>query len=160
MNHYSDQGSSKNNPAIPLRIFTPQEYKILKAAADRIILQASDRFKMDVAQQIDSTLTRVPEHIGQEFKLLLLVFEYGAPLLGFIPKKFTGMSLEEKDRYLAGWEQSELAFKRMGFQAIKRTSLAVFYGSNLSWSGIGYRGPWLDKGYPSDYPGKGIQHGH
>ena len=150
----------ENNSAISLQLFTPHEYKILTAIADRIVPEASDCYKMDIAQKIDTTLSRVPKHIGQEFKLLLLVFEYGAPLLGFIPKKFTGMSLEEKDRYLAGWEQSEFAFKRMGFQAIKRTSLAVFYGSNLSWPGIGYRGPWLDKGYPSDYPGKGIQHGH
>lgn len=149
---------SGGNSMMPLQLFTSREYKILKAAADRIIPQASERYEMDLAQKIDSTLARVPKEIGQEFKLLLLVFEYGAPLLGFVFKPFTRMSPEEKDRYLTGWERSRLAFKRMGFQAIKRTALAAFYGSNLSWSTIGYRGPWLERGYPSDYPGKGIQH--
>ena len=151
---------SKTSSLPSLQLFTDREYRILKAAADRIVPEASEHHGMDLAQKIDSTLARVPKEMGREFKLLLLVFEYGGPFLGFTFKRFTQMSPEEKDRSLQNWERSRLAFKRMGFQALKRTSLAAYYGSNLSWPGIGYRGPWLDKGYPYDYPGKEIQHAH
>ena len=151
---------SETSPFPSLQLFAEREYHILKAVCDRIVPEASGRHGMDLARQIDSTLARAPKEMGQEFKLLLLVFEYGAPLLGLTLKRFTRMSPEGKDRYLSGWERSMIAFKRMGFQAMKRMALAAFYGSNLSWPGIGYRGPWLDKGYPYDYPGKGIQHAH
>lgn len=147
---------SSVNPS--LKVLSQKEHEILKAASERIIPQVSEIPGMDLAQKIDATLSGVSKSLAGEFKLLLLVFEYGAPLLGLCLKTFTRMNPEEKDRYLAGWERSQLAFKRMGFQALKRSALGAFYGSEESWPGIGYRGPWLDQGYPYDYQGRGIQH--
>jgi len=94
--------------------------------------------------------------MGQEFTLLLIVFEYGAPLFGLIFKRFTRMRNEEQDRYLASWRQSGIPFKRMGFQALKRIALTAYYASEESWTGIGYAGPWLSRGYPHSYQGHGI----
>ena len=96
--------------------------------------------------------------LSAEFKLLLKIFEYGAPLLGGDLRIFTKMSPAAQDRYLAQWETSSAAFKRMGFQALKRAVLAAYYGSEPGWTAVGYRGPWLERGYPHDYEGKGIQH--
>lgn len=149
---------SSANPFPYLKVLSLREYGILKAASKRIIPQAGEIPGMDLAQKIDATLSGVSESLAHEFKLLLLIFEYGAPLLGLCLKTFTRMNPEEKDRYLAGWERSRLPFKRMGFQALKRSALGAFYGSEESWPGIGYRGPWLDQGYPYDYQGKGIRH--
>jgi len=149
---------SSANPPSFLKVLSLREYEILKAASQRITPQAGEIPGLDLAQKIDTTLAKVSESLAREFKLLLLVFEYGAPLLGLSLKTFTRMSPSEKDRYLSGWERSKLPFKRMGFQAIKRSTLGAYYGSEESWPGIGYRGPWLDKGYPYDYLGKEIQH--
>lgn len=143
--------------SLSLKVLSDREYQILKAACERIIPQANEIPGMDLAAKIDTTIGNVSEAIGREFRLLLLVFEYGAPLLGFSWKPFTRMSASEKDRYLAGWERSKFPFKRMGFQALKRSALAAFYGSEESWPKIGYRGPWLNQGYPYDYQGKGIR---
>jgi len=118
---------------------------------------ASEKNTLDLAAKIDSLLAGLGEDFSKRYRSLLTVFEYGAPLLGPVFKRFTQMSSEEKDRYLSGWERSSLAFKRMGFQALKRTALSAYYGSPESWPSIGYRGPWLEQGYPPDYAGKGIQ---
>jgi len=141
-----------------LRVLTAREYEILKSACGRLVPGASEAYGLDLALKIDDIFSHLPSHYGGEFKLLLKVFEYGTPLLGFALKRFTRMTPEEQDRFLTGWERSRLAFKRMGFQALKRTTLSAFYGSEKTWASLGYGGPWLDRGYPYDYPGKGIQH--
>lgn len=141
-----------------LKVLTKREYQILKAVCERIMPQAREVYGLDLAEKIDSTLASVRTEYGQDLKRLLLVFEYAVSLFGFGFKRFTQMNPDEQDQYLAGWERSRLSFKRTGFQALKRLTLAAFYGSEESWPGIGYRGPWLDRGYSYDYQGKEIQH--
>jgi hypothetical protein len=141
-----------------LQILTKKEYEILKAVSGRIVPGAFEEYGLDLATKIDSVFANLPQHFGHEFKLLLRIFEYGTPFLGLTFKRFTQMTPEEQDHYLAGWECSRLPFKRMGFQALKRTALSAFYGSERTWALIGYRGPWLERGYPPDFSGKGIQH--
>lgn len=147
----SGEGSSS------LRVLSKKEYSVLRAIGYRIVPQVKKSPQLDLAQRIDTVLADVRQQMRKEFKLLLVVFEYGAPLLGLIWKPFTQMNEAEQDRYLAGWERSRFAFKRMGFQALKRSLLAAYYGSELSWEPIGYRGPWLTRGYPHDYAGTGIK---
>ncbi len=140
-----------------LKILTKLEYDILKSAADRIAAGSAEKYGLDLAQKIDAVFAGLPPHYAQEFKLLLKVFEFGPPLFGFIFQRFTRMNSQEKDRYLRNWETSGLAFKRMGFQAIKRITLSALYGSEETWREIGYRGPWLVQGYAYNYDGKGVQ---
>ena len=143
-----------------LRLLSWGEYRILSAICHRIVPIANTFRGLDLAWKIDFILAGVSKQMGREFKLLLLVFEYGAPLLGPPFKRFTKMNEVEQDSYLANWEQSRLPFKRMGFQVLKRAVLAAYYGSQQAWSRIGYGGPWLRRGYPHNYPGKDIVHLH
>lgn len=127
---------------------------------DRIVPEAGAVHGMDLAKMIDSVLAGVRPQLAQEMKCLLYILEYGTLPLGLKWKRFTQMTAEEQDCYLANWEKSQWALKRTGFQALKRAALAAFYGSEESWKGIHYRGPWLERGYPHDYAGKGIQVPH
>lgn len=149
--------TSEADKAHPLQILTKKEYRILQAAVERIVPEAGSFPGLNLALKIDQVLSICRKELARDLKLLLFLLEYGTPILGFKFKRFTQMSPEEKDRYLFSWEHSALPFKRTGFQAIKRSALAAFYGSEESWSGIGYRGPWLSRGYSHDYEGKGIQ---
>ncbi len=142
---------------LSLKVLSKKECEILRVIGCRIIPQAKKAPQIDLAQRIDTVLVDVQQQMRKEFKLLLVVFEYGAPLLGLTWKPFTSISEVEQDNYLAGWERSRLPFKRMGFQVLKRSVLAAYYGSEWSWKQIGYRGPWLTKGYPHNYAGTGIQ---
>ena len=148
---------SKIEEVLDLKVFTQKEYQILKAAMDRIVPEAGVVHDMDLARMIDSVLAEVRRELGQEMKRLLYILEYGTTILGFKWKRFTQMTPEEQDGYLASWEKSRFGLRRMGFQALKRAALAAFYGSQQSWPGIRYRGPWLERGYPHYYSGKGIQ---
>lgn len=141
-------------------ILNRKEYGVLKAVVERIVPEAPAANDLDLARKIDEVLWGVRKELARDFKLLLFVLEYSPPFLSFIFKRFTQMTPDEQDRYLDSWEKSKLAFKRMGFQALKRSALAAFYGSRESWTEIGYRGPWLTRGYPHDYEGTGIQVPH
>ena len=145
-----------------LKLLSQKEYETLNAIANRIIPAAAKLHGLDLAWKIDIILAGVSQRMGREFKLLLLVFEYGTPLLGPSFKRFTQMSEVEQDRYLTNWAHSRLPFKRMGFQVLKRSVLGAYYGSRRVWPRIGYGGPWLKLGYPHDYLGKDIVilHGH
>ena len=141
----------------PLKLLSSREYRILSTVVRRIVPGSMSIPGLDLAQKIDGVLAGVRAELSRDFKLLLILFQYGSPLLGGPCKRFTHMRADEQDSYLAGWQRSHLAFKRMGFQVFKRVALAAFYGSEESWSYVGYRGPWLNRGYPHDYQGHGIQ---
>jgi hypothetical protein len=139
------------------QIFNPKEFSVLQAALECMVPKARHREKIDLALRVDEALREVRSQLARELKLLLVVLEYGPPVLGFRFKRFSHMTPQEQSEYLGSWERSFLPIKRMGFQALKRAALAAFYGAEASWSRVGYRGPWLDRGYPHDFEGKSIE---
>lgn len=141
-----------------LHVLSPKEYNVLRAVGDRIVPQATDVPALDLARKADAILAGVRPEMQRDFKLLLIAFEYGALLLSGRLKFFSQMCPQEQDAYLESWQRSRLAFKRMGFQVLKRTALATYYGCRESWIRIGYPGPWLERGYPHDFQGAGLQH--
>ncbi len=145
-----------SNPHPPQNL-SEREGRILKALVERILPPATWDCNAGMVAKIDLVLGTVRAQLRAEFKLLLYALEYVLPFLSFKPKFFTRMSAQEKDEYLEGLEKSKLPFKRTCFQAIKRAAIAAFYGSDESWPAIRYLGPWLTRGYPFEYEGKGIQ---
>jgi hypothetical protein len=133
------------------------ELVILKALVERIIPPTTWDCNAGMVAKIDLVLGSVRKQLLFEFRLLLFVLEYVLPLLSLKGRFFTRMPAQEKDAYLDGLEKSSLQIKRTCFQAIKRAAIAAFYGSDESWPALHYLGPWLKRGYPFEYEGKGIQ---
>ncbi|HOW59490.1 MAG TPA: NAD-dependent epimerase/dehydratase family protein [Candidatus Omnitrophota bacterium] len=158
---YRDHGYVKktflSSTSVHPRGLSIRECKILKALVDRIIPETNWDCGAAIVAKINQVLGEARQQLWWEFRLLLYVLEYALPLLCFKWKSFTRMSTQEKDDFLAGLERSGWSLKRMCFQAIKRSALAAFYGSEESWPSIRYLGPWLERGYPYEYEGKGIQ---
>jgi len=132
-----------------LLYFSPKEYLIFEAVAERIIgpsrpdgASAGDNA---VAQRADQFLATADPEIQDQFHQLLTVFN--APFFTFLFdlrfSSFLKMSPEDKDSYLEDWMTSNLAMRRTGFQALKRISLSMFYTDSRSWSEIGYEGMFL-----------------
>ena len=140
-----------------LKALSKREGFILKSLVERIIPPTTWDCNAGMVAKIDLVLGTARAQLRSEFKLLLFALEYVLPFLGRKPRFFTRMSSQEKDEYLAGLEKSKMPFKRTCFQAIKRAAIAAFYGSDEGWPAIRYLGPWLERGYPFEYEGKGIQ---
>ena len=132
-----------------LLFFSPKEYLIFEAVAERIIGPATPsrvRAKdIGVAVRANQFLAGAdPEVRGQIHQLLSI---FNAPLFTFLfdfrTSSFLNMSLADKDSYLEDWMTSSLGFRRTGFQALKRVSMSMFYTDSRTWNEIGYDGMFM-----------------
>ena len=138
-------GSVRND----LRYFSPKEYLILQAVAERMVdpaLPGNPTVKeIDVAKRADQFVAAADQEIQDQFHQLLTVFN--APFFTFLFdlrfSSFINMAPEDKDSYLEDWMTSNLALRRTGFQALKRLCLSMFYTDSRSWKEIGYEGMFL-----------------
>lgn len=147
--------------AQPVARLTRNERTTLRALADAFVpsltvepdpdgfyhRKASDfGVDADLARIIESYLPQGPQ---QDFLRLLRTLEN--PLLNLvlsgIPRRFSSMPVDARERYLLGWARSRLPIKRQGFHAVKRLVLFLTYakvledGVNPNWPAIGYAAP-------------------
>jgi hypothetical protein len=135
----------------PLEFFTPAEYSIWAAVADRILAEEKPKggptaAQLDVAARADAFLAPLPESDRKELKQLLALFDNAlfSALQGGPPRPFTAMSPEQQDAHLRRWQTSRLALQRTGYQAMKRLCCALFFSAPETYASVGYPGPPYD----------------
>lgn len=157
------QKTRERAPRKPLRFFTPAEYSVFAAVADRILatgpLEASPELgpppsrpaaplpsEVLVAEKADAFLAPLDAASAKDLKQLLMLFDNAlfSVVMGGPPRPFTQMSPEEQDKHLRAWATSRLAIRRTGFQALKRLAAAVYFGSPETYASVGYPGPPYD----------------
>jgi hypothetical protein len=146
-----------------LKFFTEAEYSIWAAMAERVVAHdatpttqddasrtgfverpaAPSAAQINVAAKADAFLAPLPEGDRKDLKQLLALFDNAlfSLLSGGPAKPFTQMDAAEQDAHLRSWQTSKLAIKRTGFQAMKRLSCAIYYGSPETYASVGYPGP-------------------
>jgi hypothetical protein len=131
-----------------LLFFTPAEYSIWAAVADRVLARETPDSsptpaQVDVAGKADAFLAPLPESDGKDLKQLLALFDNAlfSFLTGGPPRPFTQMDPREQDAHLTAWQTSRLPIRRTGFQAMKRLCCAIYFGSPETYASVGYPGP-------------------
>jgi gluconate 2-dehydrogenase subunit 3-like protein len=131
-----------------LQFFTPAEYSIWAAVADRVLAEekatgAPTAADLDVAARADAFLAPLPESDRKDLKQLLALFDNAlfSALQGGPARTFTAMSPEEQDAHLRRWQTSRLALQRTGFQAMKRLCCALYFSAPETYAAVGYPGP-------------------
>ena len=132
-----------------LAFFSPREYLIFEAAAERIIGPPSpgqpSAKDVGVASRADQFLAGADPEVQDQLHQLFTVFN--APFFTFLFdfrfSSFLNMSATDKDSYILDWMTSKFGFRRTGFQALKRVSLSMFYTESRSWKEIGYEGMFM-----------------
>jgi hypothetical protein len=131
-----------------LLFFTPAEYSIWAAVADRVLAEekpsgAPTASQLDVASKADVFLAPLPENDRKDLKQLLALFDNAlfSALRGGPPRPFTAMSAEEQDAHLRRWQSSRLAIQRTGYQAMKRLCCALYFSAPETYASVGYPGP-------------------
>jgi len=146
-------------PRGPLRFFSPDEYSVFAAVADRVLAHgeadvppelatvrrpaAPSAEDLDVAGKADAFLAPIDEASAKDLKRLLALFDNAlfSAVTGGPPRPFTRMTADEQDAHLRRWATSRLAVRRTGFQALKRLASAIYYSSPLTYASVGYPGP-------------------
>lgn len=133
-------------PPEGLLVLSSREYAVVGALALRLVPLRSgwpSPEDVRVAFNVDRILVRADEGVRRDVKALLALFENA--LAGFIfageTAPFTRLSPEAQDARLRGWQESRLALRRTGFEALRALCMAAYYGSPLTWQSLGYLGP-------------------
>jgi len=127
-----------------LQFFSGEEYLIFSAAASRLTghENGAGGAGIDAALRADRFLSTEDPEIQDQIHLLLKIFNsiFAAVLLSFTFSRFTEMTPDAQESYIAGWMTSTFAFRRTAFQALKRLSMSMYYTDPRSWEEIGYHG--------------------
>jgi hypothetical protein len=132
-----------------LTFFSPREYLIFEAIAERMIgLPSSEQpsvTDVGVASRADQFLAGADPEVQDQLHQLFTVFNaaFFAFLFDFRFSSFRNMSAADKDSYILDWMTSKFGFRRTAFQALKRLSLSMFYTDSRSWKEIGYEGMFM-----------------
>ena len=131
-----------------LQFFTPAEYSIWAAVADRVLAEqdpsgAPTAAQVDVAAKADAFLAPLHDTDRKDLKQLLALFDNAlfSALQGGPPRPFTAMSPGEQDAHLRRWQTSRLSIQRTGYQAMKRLCCALYFSAAETFAAVGYAGP-------------------
>lgn len=127
--------------AARLRCLSPKEFLVLLAAAARVLdgVEPAPAPVADVALWVDAYVARLDPGLREDVRGLLELLEH-SPLLSGHAAPFTALPPAAQDRVLRDWEQSSLALRRQGFQAIKSMCCLGYYQDPRSFASIGYGG--------------------
>ena len=130
-------------------LLTESDGRILSAIGERMTFTGDPdmpRFgETDALASIDRALHYVDRGVVDQLHWGLLLFEYAPPVFARRLSFYTGLEPEAQDDYLRGWESSDLAFRRMAFQAFKNLCFLGYYSQDATWAGIHYDGPWVPR---------------
>ncbi len=143
-------------PGAELQVFNEKEFAVMQAAADALVGQggegAPSATEAGVAGQFDAQLAFAPEEVRTQVKQMLQIFEHGTQLFFFSIRRFTELSPDERNSYIATWMNSGMAFRKTVFTTMRRISSAIYYATPIVWPSIDYDGPWIGR---TDLGGRG-----
>lgn len=137
------------NEGVGLHVLSPAQAEILTAVGTRMTDTDDPNMPTFAAtaalRTIDAALLFTPEDARTQLGWLLVLFQWGPPLLILQFSRFTNLTAARQDDYIRAWAHSRLGILRIGFQALKNLSMFGYYAQDETWKGIGYRGPWAPR---------------
>ncbi|MDD5545015.1 MAG: gluconate 2-dehydrogenase subunit 3 family protein [Acidobacteriia bacterium] len=126
------------------RLLSSSQMATLQSLCDRLLpsdgaLPAAS--SLNVAGKLDQFLTTIDPPVAAQIAQLLDLFEFSPMIFDFKWGRFSSLSPGEQDEILNSWATSRLEFRRTGFVALKKLSMAVYYSQEAAWKAIGYDGP-------------------
>jgi len=118
---------------------SPAAQNVLRAVAATFVSDGA----ADLGDRVGGKIASLPPADRAELDRLLRLLGVAAVnlLLSGIPKSFTRMSRDERERCLRGWATSRLPQRRKAFQALKRLTTVTHYTTPGVARAIGYPGP-------------------
>ncbi len=125
----------------PLR-FSDKQREILKAIAETLMpsnvgfpIKAGDD---NLVVPMEETLGVGGQRVIDGFGILLYVLEWAA--LIFIPrlKPFTRLNPVDKEKYLRGWQESRIKYRRLLMLSVKAFVCMIFFSDPAVKAAVGY----------------------
>lgn len=115
--------------------------KILRALAE-VVMPRGKNFNLDLNDYsvdiIDRYVGYFPPHLKLGFPLGLMLLEFGPILYMRRFRRFSNMSLEDREKYVELWVDSNSAARRDLIKGVKGLVLVAFYSHPSVMEYIGY----------------------
>lgn len=116
-------------------------HKILRCLAE-VVMPHDENFKLDLTDEaiefVDRYVGYFPVYLRKLFPLGLVLLEFGPILYMRKLQRFTGMSFEEREAYVASWVDSKNAMRRDLIKGVKGLVMVSFYSNPQVMERIGY----------------------
>jgi len=128
-----------------LQFLNDKEYAVIRAFADRVIPRGGPypegALDTGVVEFFDGfAATDYPE-VQKDFRSAIALIEHGPLFIKGKFTRFTQMTADQQDEYLAAWQSSSVTLLRGAFLGFKRLCFMGFYVNETVWPSIGYEGP-------------------
>lgn len=143
--------TTRDRPARKPALLSDGERRVLNALLaqycqpDHDDLPAPETLPLVAA--VEHHMRHLPVVAQQQFRDLLLVFEYATPL--FAPQhrtlRFSSLPSDAQMRLLDDWATSRLVPRRATFHGLKTLCMLAYWSNSATWAAIGYDGPLLDQ---------------
>lgn len=123
-----------------------RQFRVLEAICDRIIPSSAEMpgsADLKVPALMDRFLSMMDKPVADQIAELLELFEISPLVFDFRLSCFTSLSSSQREEVLRSWANSRFEFRRTGFQALRRLSMAAYYGQEATWKTIEYDGPFV-----------------
>ena len=134
-------GAAAATPRSPL---SSAQRATLAAVIARVLDGALDLARgVDAVSLVEARLARAPAHVRGDLVRVLAVFGGRAAAFATFgtPTPFARLDAARQDRMLARWAVSRIPVQRTVFQALRRLTLAAWYGHPAVQAALGHRGP-------------------
>ncbi len=129
-------------PTSPLLALSAKSFQVLVAVAARVVT-AKGAKPVAIAHGVDRVLSYALPETQDGIGNLLGLFENalsGLVLDGRI-LPFTRLSPASQDAVLQSWRTSRIPLRRLGYQALRKLTLAAYYMEESSWGPLDYAPP-------------------
>lgn len=130
-------------PAPGFGLFTLGESQTLLSFCEAVLPGEISEAARKVPSRIDQEVSHWSPKSQAEVKSLLSLIESGTRYFFYSWHHCSDLSVGQRQRYLRGWEDSRLDFRREAYQALRMLTLFFYYSQDETWQSIGYDGPWV-----------------
>ena len=126
-----------------LRAFSPREARILEAVAARMVETGEAHPPQvpleDILASMDGYVAGLPPHMQDNLRWALRAFQWGPLVFTRKPRRFTGLSTEDRDTYIRSWAESRFGTRRRVFRALRDLAYLGYYSQPPAQESIGHR---------------------
>ena len=130
-----------------LKFLKPKNIPLILSLGEIILGIPEDELGEEYVREVDRIILTFEDFLQFEVKKLLYLFNstLTSLLISFSLKKYTKMSMENRERYIKKWMFSKIGLLRTGFVTLKGICAWSYYSLNKSWEEMSYPGETIGR---------------
>ena len=134
-------------PTMTFKAFSSKEFHIIRKVAEIILGVPQEELGTNFEQEVDEYVFMLPDYMKKDLHLLLKMFNLRIFVFMFLGKikPFTGLSTEQRNKFLQKWQQSRIPLMRTGFAGLKSIVGFGYYSQDKALKEMNFPGTTIGR---------------